>query len=657
MFERVKRVLGINQRESRNGFDFESRGTNAAIVQAFLRGEDIPDATHFGLRMNDPYCQSVSVFRCVNVISSTLSQVPVSLKRKGKDISGPYRDLFYKPNKLMNLEEMIEAIIVQMLTHGNAFLFIDDPDSRGIPRALFPLPPHCISPKRGKKSYHLDSWLMESGPKEAIEIPTDRIVHFKYASHPNDPIVGVGPLVSGMLAIETDNLAAVYNRSMLRNGGMPSGILSYKGVGRLTEEMKEEIRHNWYKTYGGPRNASRLAVTNADWSWQQTGASQKDMDFIEARRWNMSDISRAFNVPLLYLNEESNFGAQAVRVQRKVFYEDNLIPLARKLGNKFTEGVLGGENKNGTFSFDFSDVAILRDDYDARVDAGVKLAKMGFSINQINENLGLGMKAEPWGDDHMVPINMVPVQDVVDHEVIVPSGGYGSQSLEEKDPATKEDEGTSLEIEEKEAAQHIPQKLRNGFYRSFQSPSGLSERCNNRLRRKLLGLRSRVLSAINPEGIDFDGIDEAVSELDIAEEIMPFLLGAYVEGAKFGIVEKGEEENSASLNGERESNYIIESAALYCEGRHDDLSVISNDIGMLVSQDLLDGLNCGEKTSDLKCRVRNIFNVAIRSAYELSGEEVFNSFETARSSLLDTNRASKCATTEHSSGLICENKE
>jgi len=78
---------------------------------------------------------------------------------------------------------------------------------------------------------------------------------------------------------------------------------------------------------------------------------------------------------------------------------------------------------------------------------------------------------------------------------------------------------------------------------------------------------------------------------------------------------------------------------------------------MLVSQDLLDGLNCGEKTSDLKCRVRNIFNVAIRSAYELSGEEVFNSFETARSSLLDTNRASKCATTEHSSGLICENKE
>ena len=629
MFERVKRAFGIQQSRASEDFHVEARGSNAALLQAFLRGDDLPDQTHFGVRMNDPYCQSVAVFRCVNAISSTLSQTPVLLTKGKKKITGPYRELFDNPNNLMGMEELIETIIVQILTHGNAFLFIDDPDSRGVPRALLPLSPTCVSPQRGERQYELESWQMTTGPKQVVSIPTDKVVHFKYASHPEDPIMGVGPLVAGMVAIETDNLAAVYNRSMLRNGGMPSGILSYKGVGRLTEEMKEEIRHNWYKTYGGPRNASRLAVTNADWAWQQTGASQKDMDFIDARRWNLADISRAFNVPLLYLNEESNFGAQAVRVQRKVFYEDNLIPLARKLGKTLTEGVLGGENRNGTLSFDFSDVAVLRDDYDARVDAGIKLARMGFSINQINKNLSLGMDPEPWGDEHMVPVNMVPAQDVVEHEVVLPH----AQSDEQKEApenelkVVPEEEDENLG-EDQEAA--IYQLASEDWGKLASGPSHLSKKCNNKLRRKFLGLRSKMLNSVNGDTVNFKDIEKIIESSDLEEDIMPFIVSSYVDGAKSAvgdIVKMGIPDGG--FNGEK-AEKVMDLAVLYCNKRHEELSLIVNDIGVILMQDLKIGMKMGENGSELKDRIRKIFNVAIRKCSDLAQEEVFAGFNSAR---------------------------
>lgn len=633
MFERVKRVLGIEQAQGADEFSTEGRGSNAALLQAFMRGDDLPDPTQFGVRMNDPYCQSVAVFRCVNAISSTLSQTPILLK-KGKKLveSGPYYDLINKPNHLMGLEEMMETLIVQILTHGNAFLYIDDPDSRGVPRALLPLSPVCISPRRGEKQYELEGWNLTVGPKQVIPIPRERVVHFKYASHPEDPIVGVGPLVAAKVAIETDNLAAVYNRSMLKNGGMPSGILSYKGVGRLTEEMKEEIRHNWYRTYGGPRNASRLAVTNSDWAWQQTGTSQKDMDFIDARKWNLAEVSRAFNVPLLYLNEESNFGAQAVRVQRKVFYEDNLMPLGRKLGKTFTEGILGGEIGKGTLSFDFSDVAILRDDFDARVEAAVKLSKMGFSINQINKNLNLGMDPEPWGDEHMVPVNMVPAQDVVEHDVVLPSSDGGEAgnkiAVEDKKPEAKPDDSTEDLGEDQEAA--IFALASEDWDRLLSGPSHLSKKCNNKLRRNFLGLRAKVLNSVDVNQVDFDTIEKSLESSDLAEEVMPFLVSSYVDGAKSAvgeIVRMGIADGG--FNGAH-ADSVMDLAVIHCNQRHEELSLIIKDIGIILVADIKLGIKMGENESELKDRIRKIFNVAIRKSSDLSRDEVFESFNSAR---------------------------
>ena len=183
MFERVKRVLGIQQAQGSDDFEVEGRGSNAALLQAFMRGDDLPDPTHFGVRMNDPYCQSVAVFRCVNAISSTLSQTPILLNKGNKPVkSGPYYDLLNKPNHLMGTEEMMEMLIVQILTHGNAFLFIDEPDSKGVPRALLPLSPDCMSPIRGEKMYELEGWHLTIGPKQVITIPRESVVHFKYLS-------------------------------------------------------------------------------------------------------------------------------------------------------------------------------------------------------------------------------------------------------------------------------------------------------------------------------------------------------------------------------------------------------------------------------------------------------------------------------------------
>jgi phage portal protein BeeE len=60
-------------------------------------------------------------------------------------------------------------------------------------------------------------------------------------------------------------------------------------------------------------------------TYKQTGLSQKDMDFLEQRKWNRDEILAVYKVPKGELGVEDETGSYAKdKTRRKLFWETTL---------------------------------------------------------------------------------------------------------------------------------------------------------------------------------------------------------------------------------------------------------------------------------------------------------------------------------------------
>ena len=218
----------------------------------------------------------------------------------------------------------------------------------------------------------------------------------------------------------------------------------------------------------------------------------------------------------------------------------------------------------------------------------------------------------------------IAAQDIVEHQVVLPHVDTDNKdSVEVK----VEDSGDGLD-QDQEAA--IYDMASENWGRLTSGPKHLSKKCNNKLRRRLLGLRSKILNGVEGNSVSFEKIGKAIESSDLAEDIMPFIVSSYVDGAKSAvgdIVDMGIPDGG--FNGEQ-AERVMDLAVSYCNERHEELSAIVEDIGIVIAEDLRVGIKIGENGSELKDRIRKIFNVAIRKSSDLAELEVFDGFNSAR---------------------------
>ena len=572
MFEGIKKRMGFAQARE--------RGLDTTQIQRFLRGDDLYSSDS-DIRLADPYKQSIAVFRAVGVIGSSVAQIPYVMTDGGKPLNGgPILGLTVQPNNQMTWFEFIQTIMAQLCLDGNAFIYIDEADSRGIPRSLMPIPPRMISPIRGDTIYSLKSWKLKTAHgRDSVYFNPEQIIHLQYAPDPNDPIIGVGPLQSAMMTVESDYAASLYNKAMLKSGGLPAGLLRYDGPGRLSEEMKEEVADSWRRTYGGLRSGRRVAVVNKEWTWQQMSASARDMEFGDARIWNLKDIARAFNVPMMYLNDldTTGLGEAGISLYRRLFYEQNVIPSCRQIETAFNTGLWSRLSKRLYGTFDTSNVEALREDYSKKVESAERLYKIGFTINSINKRLELGLEEQPWGDDWFLPVNMVPAIDVLNHSVQLPSGTSNVDQI----PTTKEIMNQKAGVITHDSVVKI-----------------ISSRCIGRVRKRMMKIRSILME-------DTGGHADR-AEFNLAVHFEPFILEAFrTAGGEFG---------EAEVYAKSRTDYL----AKYDDGLHAIFTGIEDDASHQSARRILNKVMT-QIDEICKSEIARAFNFSRVSSYRKIG--------------------------------------
>ncbi len=268
--------------------------------------------------------------RSIRLIAEAAASVPLDAAGADAEMARRVTTLIAAPNPRQAGPALLEALFLQLILSGNAYLECVGLD--GAPREL-----HVLRSDRMRVVPGPDGW------PEAYEYGVNgRAVRFHAAegaspvlhlmlAHPIDDHYGLSAMEAAATAIDIHNEASRWNKAFLDNAARPSGALVYAADGaNMSEEQYDRLKRELEEGFQGAANAGRPLLLEGGLDWKPLSLSPKDMDFIELKNVAAREIALAFGVPPLVLglagdNTHANY-AEANRV----FWRQCVAPLVNK---------------------------------------------------------------------------------------------------------------------------------------------------------------------------------------------------------------------------------------------------------------------------------------------------------------------------------------
>lgn len=359
-----------------------------------------------------------AVYSCVSLISETLAQLPLKLKRpddKGGTEDATDHPLYTLckdlPNNQMPSFNWRESQQANVLTRGNCYNLIDR--GRYDVRGLWPIDPDSVTVR------------MARGPDVAqLRLSkNDRIVYDiktaegqkTYRSSDILHVAGFGfnglmgeSVISNFAKESIGNAIAldVFQGSGMKNGIYPSGTLEHPDT---LGESKDLFLAALNARYSGATNAKRPMILENGMKFNKADVSFVDKQFIEQMKLTANQICAIFHVPPHKIEIfEKNTNYNNTEQGNKSFLDGTMQSWVVRWEQAMNWKLLTpGERKMGYF-FKFNFDALLRPDAKTRTDMAWKEWQMGTPLNKIRKRND--QNPVEGGDKSFVPANMVPIE-------------------------------------------------------------------------------------------------------------------------------------------------------------------------------------------------------------------------------------------------------
>lgn len=418
----------------------------------------------FGNMKIDPYSEHSWVYAAVNSIALNIASVPFVFQNN----TGPVRDtqwqnLFEEPNEDQSFGEFMEAIITWLHIRGEAFVILDRESQFDMPKAMLPVDPSMVREVLNKNQTKLLGWLIPGqNGEDDIKLQRWEVVHFKLFN-PMNRWRGLSPLSAAASGLNLDILTNKFNTMFYQNGGKIGGVVELQG--NLGEKQFERFREQWRDQHGGVQNAHKVAILEGGAQFKQVQISQKDMDFLNQKKWNRDEILAVFKVPKMEVGVWDDINFAVAKVQAREFWLKNLIPKTDLISWTFWHQLFKDVRGGRTWAeFDTSDVPALQDEFADKVDTGFKLWQMGWTANQINNRLRLGMEINEWQHAGYIPVNVQPVGEDGMPRVVEPDTSDPASDEHEPSQTGEEPGSKSQNVIEDEVFIEMKTKLKKYFY-------------------------------------------------------------------------------------------------------------------------------------------------------------------------------------------------
>jgi len=242
--------------------------------------------------------------------------------------------------------------------------------------------------------YALNGGTVEFTPEEIIVI---------HKPNPFNPIDGISALDMARDTIELDQNAKKWNKNFFANGAIPSGNLTTDQ--QLNDDTLERLRKQFNETYTGIDNAHKIMITEQGLKWDQIAPRQKEMDFVESRKFNRDEIISTLRVPKTILGITDEVNRANAESSEYVFAKWIIEPLLHMIDEKLTQMYLPFfPSSDGLF---IEHVSTVPEDKEIELKTKETGINKWMTVNEVRAKDGLPPVEN--GDTIYMPNNLVPL--------------------------------------------------------------------------------------------------------------------------------------------------------------------------------------------------------------------------------------------------------
>src|SRR4030042_1169722 len=242
--------------------------------------------------------QLTAVYACVSLLSETFASLPAILYRRldqGKEraIEHPlYSVLHDIANPEQTSADFRSTMMAHILLWGHCYAEISR-NGAGAVKALWPITPTRVRPFRNSRNALMYQITLPNDPSSGAgsstqNLSADRVLHVS-------GLLGLSPIGQAREALGLTMAAEEYGARFFSNDSTPGGVLEHPG--QLSPEAQERLRTTVENQTRGLSNKHRLMILEEGMKWTAIGLPPEDSQFLETRKFQVSEIARIFRVP------------------------------------------------------------------------------------------------------------------------------------------------------------------------------------------------------------------------------------------------------------------------------------------------------------------------------------------------------------------------
>lgn len=353
----------------------------------------------------------------VRLVCETHAAMPLVLirlangKRQRAKSHPLYRVLHEEPNEhqtSMEWREMCQAHILLRGISYNAITFTQG----GFVEQLVPLHPDRVTPRYealvpgGPKQRFWRYDPPDGGPPQLF-MPGELFIVPGISIF--DMLRSVDPIATSRDSLGLAMAAEQHGAHHFANGVSPSGVLEHPKS--LKDDAWKRLKADWDAQRAGVQNAGKTVILEEGMKWHQIGLTNKDAQYIESRKFQVTEIARILRVPphLIYDLERATF--TNIEHQGIEFVKYTMLPWLVRWEQRITKHLLGPDERKTLYP-KFIAAALERGDMKSRYEAYAIGRQWGFrSVNQIMD-LEDEDQIGAQGDVFLAPTNMTPADQL-----------------------------------------------------------------------------------------------------------------------------------------------------------------------------------------------------------------------------------------------------
>jgi HK97 family phage portal protein len=274
-----------------------------------------------------------AVFGCLRLLSQAVSTLPLDTYIRQNGARRPWRP---RPDYLsfglpgMSRITYLSQVVMSQLADGNAFVATPRNDL-GEPLALIPLDPCKITVerRRGQVVYRMANDNTDYTYWDILHIPIAGLML-------PGQLRGMSPLGAAREVIDGGRKAQEFGNSFMSNHAVPPAVIKVPGAEssdpKANKEKAARVASMWQETNGGG-NVGKVGVLIGGAELQTIAISPQDAQWLDSKRFGVSEIARFFGVPPHLIADASNSTSwgSGLAEQNLAFGQFSLRPLIESI--------------------------------------------------------------------------------------------------------------------------------------------------------------------------------------------------------------------------------------------------------------------------------------------------------------------------------------